>query len=87
VVGVKETCARLWWELKKRKDQVEGALVFEVRSAAALRKIFKIRLIELTAQAIAGGVKQNLEKPYSLQTLNPKPVNPGPEPCTVDPKH
>ena len=73
--------------LKEPKGQMGGALVFEVRSAAARRKILKIRLTGPTAQVIAGGVKLNLEKPYSLQTLNPKPVNPSPKPFTVNPKH
>ena len=64
-----------------------GALVFEVRSAAAPRKILMFKLMGPTAQVIAGGVKQNLKNPYSLQTLNHKPVNQSPKPCTVNPKH
>ena len=59
-----------------------GALVFEVRSAAAPQRILKIRLTGPTARVIAGGVKPKLEKPYSLQTFNPTPVNPSPKPCT-----
>ena len=58
---------------KNQKDQMGGALVFEVRSTAARRKILRVKLRGLTAQVIAGGVKQNLKKIYSLQTLNPKP--------------
>jgi len=62
-----------------------GALVFEVRSAAARRKILKVKLMGAMAQVIAGGVKQKFTNPYSLQTLNPKPLNLNPEPCTVNP--
>ena len=63
-----------------------GALVSKVHSAAARQEMLRVELIGPTAQVIAGGVKQNLEKLFSLQTLNPKPLNPYPSPCTVHPK-
>jgi hypothetical protein len=56
-------------------DQVGGTLILEIRSAAAKRKISLIRLMGPTAQVIVGGVKQDLKRKHSLQTLNPKPLN------------
>ena len=53
-----------------------GALVFEVRSAAAPRKMLMVRLLGPTAQMIAGEVKPSQGNLCSLQTLNPKPPKP-----------
>jgi hypothetical protein len=61
---------------------MESALVIEVRSAAR-RKTLMVELMEPTAQVIAGGVKQNLKKKKSLETLHPKPRNMDLEPCAV----
>ena len=65
---------------------MDGALVFEVRSATAPRNVLKVKSAGPTAQTIAGGVKQNLENHYSLQTPNAQPLNLKPKPCTVTPK-
>ena len=61
---------------KKQKDQMGGALVFEVRSAAAPRKRLMVKLLGPTAQVIAGEVKPSQGNLCSLQTLNPKPPKP-----------
>ena len=63
-----------------------GALIFEVRSAAARREILKVRLLGPTAQVIAGGVKPNLKIHYSLETPNTEPLELNPKTCTVNPK-
>ena len=65
---------------------MKDALVFEIRSAAARRKLLMIKWVGPTAQVIVGGVKQDLFKKHSLQTPNPKHLNLNPQLCTVNPK-
>jgi hypothetical protein len=65
---------------------MDGALVSEVRSALAPRKMLKVKSVGPTIQEIAGGVKQSLKNIYSLKTMNPKPLNLNPKSCTAIPQ-